>query len=140
MNSLRERLQVSSIVLFFIFLIGGLISSCHFFTPSMNMPSDNNMAAVLRIDSPNSAACCQMANGHSKFQNFIAEVVKIMLPANNNFVLNINFLLLFVGFLLIQKKIFSNYFYDIRRMLSSIYNYLLQAFSQGILQPQIYNA
>ena len=134
-----KKTSLSGIILLVALLTGSVITSCHFFAQqSMDMRNSGGMADT-HFDSQNPAACCQMSNGHNAFQNTVADVVKKSSTANNNFAFSINFILLFAGFWLIADKILLAHLYRARRILSIAFNYLVQAFSQGILQPQIYN-
>ena len=138
MNICLENFRLSTLILLFTLLLGSIITSCSFFAQhDMSMGSNTDISMHIDAATP---ACCQMASHHNPFQNVVADIVNRQSGVSNNFALTMIFVFLFTSFWLIADKPLSTYLYRLRRILSITSNYLLQAFSQGILQPQIYNA
>ncbi len=133
-----EKFGISTMILLFAVLMGSIITSCSFFAEhSMSMP--HAIDTAMHIDGE-TVACCQMTSHHNPFQNIVADVVNKPLSAYSHFISVLGLALLFMGFWLLADKTLPSYLYRMRRILSMTSNYLVQALSQGILQPQIYNA
>lgn len=133
-----EKSRLTSAILLFTLIAGSFITTCHLFSPN-NMDAHNahgNNGIVEHADFVNKNACCQTQDGHHFFQNMVVGIVKV-LPADN-FLFDI-IILLFLGLWLIADKLLLTYLYRIRHIVRNLFNYLLQAFSRGILQPKIYN-
>ncbi len=136
-----KNFRLSSIVLLSVILLGSLITSCHFFAQSMDMHSSNEIAAMqVHFDEQNNPVCCQMQSGQNPLQNTIADISKKALPGSASLLFSLSLMLFGLSYLLIANKVFVSKLYYIQHLFRNCYNYLIQIFSQGILQPQIYNA
>lgn len=130
------KLNIPVILLFIVF-VGSIFASCSLFAEHrMSMYDPMDIAVHINAQT---AACCQMTSHHNPFQNVAADITSKLSVAGNFFDAVMSFVLLFMGFWLLADKTLSTYLYRLRRILSTTSNYLTQAFSQGILQPKIYN-
>lgn len=136
-----NQFSFSSIILLSVLVVGSLITSCHFFVQSMDMHSSNKMSGmIIHFDAQNNPVCCQMQSGHNPLQNTIADISKKALPGSASLLFSLSLLFFGLSYLLIVNKVFVSKLYYIKHLFRNCYNYLIQIFSQGILQPQIYNA
>ena len=137
----KIKIGLSSIVVLVALLMVSAVTFCHFFAQqNMDMHASSDMAAGMHFDSQNSPACCQMQSGHSPLQNTVADISKKALPENANALFALSLIFFAFSYLLVINKIFVSKLYYVRHLFKNYYNFLIQIFSQGILQPQIYNA
>lgn len=141
MNNAIKKIS-SSIV-----LAGLLMSvsfSCHFFSMGIGEHSEMGQIFTKSVSfiSTNDAHCCTSQNSAQVFSG------QILAAKQTNQVLFLESILGFIfllgiafGLNLLDPQNSSRHlYYRDRSLFSHIYNYILKFLSQGILQPQIYNA
>ncbi len=138
---LTSKLKYSLFSLIFISLfLGGFSGICSLFNRDMHTVAYAQENSTMPMISEDSSSCCEIhAPNNSFFEQLGSSIVE-----NKNFGSGMIFLvgLVFISFLKLfgqAEKFIASRIYYLRQNISVLHNYLLLAFSQGILNPKIYS-
>lgn len=138
MGQLLKQIKIPAIAVILAFILATVITSCHFLEHPMNMAAETGVSAVHVVTS-NVQPCCQGQNdAYQVFRSSLAVVGQTSPLEQPNFALLASWILAAaIGVLVINKL--KTRLYDKAGRLLGLFNYLLEAFSQGILHPKIYS-
>lgn len=116
------------------------IICCGLFTSNRSMAFDKN-AVSSHFDGKNQPACCFVHSkthltAHQLIQNVVAPFDQE--SANMAVAFAALGLLAIFGIISFNNKLSALYSYYIKHRITNFYNYLIQAFSQGLLNPRIF--
>lgn len=123
-------------------ILGIFLICCSFFLNNRGFAKDSSTIST-HFDGSNQPSCCFI---HSKSHLTVHELIqKVVTPfgqesANTTLAFAALGLLAVFGITSFKSKLLALYFYYVKHRIINSYNYLIQAFSSGILHPQIYNA
>lgn len=125
-------------------ILGIFLICCSFFLGNSRALPDLN-SAQSHFDGTNPPQCCFVhSQTHQTVHNIIKSAITPLTQQSTNAITA--FLafgaLAFLGYSFYRKikPVLALGYYFIQHRSTNFYNYLIQAFARGILQPQIYNA
>lgn len=139
MRFLKLKIYLSGFLAFGL-LIGGFSGICSLFNKDMHAVSHAQESSTMPMMSEASSSCCEIhAPNNSFFEQLGSSIVE-----NKNFGSGMIFLAGLIFAFLLEffnqtEKFIASRIYYLRQSISILHNYLLLAFSQGILNTKIYN-